>query len=339
MHIRPPSRLDAPVSRPSRSRRRALRAMLVGSLALHALVLAVLLVSLPKLPQPQSPPAASFEIVTDGGAANPVTPGQDAAPPAATPGTDAPVPGPQPSPDPGPAPTQQPPAQDVAPPELTAPEPMPPEPAPPDAAPTPETPPAPVTRPAPPRVELNLPSLPDEVPLLQQPPPLPELPRPPTPPRPRPLQLARPRLAPRNPFGFPTPQDWSFSGGLPSHPSQSGASGQASLAGPSAPAPRITGAELGRDWLAAYTAWVRAHMYYPEQAAENGEDGTAEVVLSIDRYGKVLSVQLVTRSGSQWLDLETTGLFRGARVPPFPQGTKEDTATIDQTIHYVLQRR
>jgi protein TonB len=84
---------------------------------------------------------------------------------------------------------------------------------------------------------------------------------------------------------------------------------------------------------------VQAHLYYPEQAALNGEDGTAEVVLEIDRYGKVLSVELVTPSGSQWLDLSTQGMFRGAHVPAFPQGTKEDTATVDQTIHYILRGR
>lgn len=106
-----------------------------------------------------------------------------------------------------------------------------------------------------------------------------------------------------------------------------------------APGPRITGADLGDDWIGSYETWVRAHLYYPEQAAANGEDGTAEVILKIDRSGKVLSVELVTRSGSQWLDLEATGMFRGARVPPFPSNVTGDTATIDQTIHYILKRR
>jgi TonB family protein len=149
----------------------------------------------------------------------------------------------------------------------------------------------------------------------------------------------------RSASGFPTPQNWSLSGGLVSRPSQRGAGGDSSLMtgpavlGPSIPGPRITGADLGRDWIGEYTAWVRAHMYYPEQAAANGEDGTAEVILQINRSGKVLSVELVTRSGSQWLDLSTTGIFRGARVPPFPDNVTGDTATIDQTIHYILRRR
>ena len=96
---------------------------------------------------------------------------------------------------------------------------------------------------------------------------------------------------------------------------------------------------MGRDWISAYRAWVQARLYYPEQAAENGEDGTAEVVLKINRYGRVESVELVGRSGSMWLDLAIQSLFRGRTVPPFPQGTKEDEATIDQTIQYILRRR
>ncbi len=110
------------------------------------------------------------------------------------------------------------------------------------------------------------------------------------------------------------------------------------LLGPSVPGPRISGADLGSDWISLYTAWVRAHLYYPEQAALNGEDGTNEVIIQINRAGKVLSVELVTRSGSQWLDLSSTGMFRNARVPPFPADVTGDTATIDQTIHYILRR-
>ena len=99
----------------------------------------------------------------------------------------------------------------------------------------------------------------------------------------------------------------------------------------------ITGANLGRDWISAYKAWVQARLYYPEQAAQLGQDGATEVILKINRYGKVKSVELVSRSGSQWLDLATQGLFRGRTVPAFPPDTKEDEATIDQTIQYILR--
>jgi periplasmic protein TonB len=333
--------------------------MVLGSLLLHALVLALLLFSIPHVPEQEPPAPPSFEIVTDGGAATPRSTGQASAPPAVTPGTTAPEPGENPLPSPS-ASVPAPASITAPPPPAPIPAPEPPQPAPPAPETPPEAPPAPQvqaeTPPAPPQVQVPPPALPEAEPLPEPPippvtlpTPTPSTPTPPTPtppvpprPRPRPTQLARPhyRPAPQNPSGFPAPQDWSLGGGLPSHPSRQGApSGQAELAGPSQPAPRITGAQLGRDWIAAYSAWVQAHLYYPEQAALNGEDGTAEVVLDIDRYGKVLSVELVTRSGSQWLDLSTQGIFRGAHVPAFPQGTKEETATIDQTIHYILTRR
>ena len=373
MYIQPPTRqdrTDPPISRWRRTRSRLLRPMLVVSLVLHLALLAALLLMPAQPPEHADTPESSFEIVMNGGAANPTAPGQDQAPPAATPGLESPAPGPQPDPAPPPTiapapipdPAPPPPAPEVQAtppaPEPPAPE-TPPEPAPPapeappvpePPPPVPETPPQPPEPPqpetpprpsAPPRVELPAPELPELVPLPAPPPPLPPPPPPPTPAPPRPRQLARPlpRSTPRNPSGFPAPQDWSFTGGLVSPQSRSGASGQSLMAGPSLPAPHITGAQLGRDWIAAYTAWVRAHLYYPEQAALNGEDGTAEVLVNIDRTGKVLSVELVTRSGSQWLDLSTTGMFRGAHVPAFPPDTKENDATVDQTIQYILRRR
>jgi protein TonB len=348
--------------------------MIVGSLLLHALLLALILWLPPhKVLSGSSGP--SFEMIMDGSPGTPNERSQETA--AAPPGSNTPVddpkqttPAPPPAPVPDPArPPAPPPPAPVAP---APPAPEPPAPVAPPAPPVPDVPPAPpapVTPPTPPpdappaptppppnalpRVTLQDP---DQVPDLVPPPltrppmdmtPLPPLTFAPPPPPPRPRQIARPQTqAPqRSASGFPTPQNWSLSGGLVSRPSQRGAGGDSalmagpSLLGPSIPGPRITGADLGRDWIGEYTAWVRAHMYYPEQAAANNEDGTVEVIVQINRSGKVLSVELVTRSGSQWLDLATTGLFRGARVPRFPDNVTSDTATVDQTIHYIMKRR
>jgi protein TonB len=101
----------------------------------------------------------------------------------------------------------------------------------------------------------------------------------------------------------------------------------------------LGGADPGEDWAEALHRWAAAHAYYPPQAAQNGEDGTATVHLVINRYGKVLSVDLVDRSGSQFLDAAWLGTWRGATVPQFPPDTKEDTTTIEYTIHYILVRR
>ncbi len=332
MHIRPPSRFDRVTPNASiRERRRRRRPMLVGSLLLHTLLLAAIVWMLQPGPEGDSQPLpepSSFDMVFQGGAAKPssmahtpnvkpsTAPGDVAAPP-----------------KPVPQPTQQPEAP--PPPAPEAPTPPAPETAPPTPPPQPAPPkPAPPAPPVPPRVELPPPPLPAPLSI-----PVPQPPPTPAPPRPRPPVAARPvqPAEPRSPSGFPRPQNYSF--GTPSRPTQLGGLGDApQTAGPYQPAPRITGAQLGRDWINAYSAWVQRHLYYPQQAADNGEDGTAEVLLTVDRYGRVQSVELVGRSGSQWLDLAIQGMFRRQIVPPFPPDTKENSATVDQTIHYILRR-
>ncbi len=102
----------------------------------------------------------------------------------------------------------------------------------------------------------------------------------------------------------------------------------------------IEGAEkLGTDWRNALSAWVEAHKYYPQQAIINGEDGSPQVEVTVRRDGKVLSVDLENRSGSQWLDIALQALFRGAHLPPFPDTSKEDRLTFHFTMHYILIRR
>ena len=80
------------------------------------------------------------------------------------------------------------------------------------------------------------------------------------------------------------------------------------------------------------------HKHYPEQAIANDEDGSSGVRITVDRYGQVTEVRLVRRSGSTWLDAGLTGLFRDARLPPFPPGTHDEAVTITFTMHYILER-
>ncbi|MEJ1977389.1 MAG: energy transducer TonB [Acetobacteraceae bacterium] len=215
--------------------------------------------------------------------------------------------------------------------------------------PTPSTPdatalPPPPAPPRPPEVSLTTP--PPPAPLLPQPPafvePQPPLPLPPLPPRPRaarpsPRPVTRPE--PRSPSGFPLPQNWALSQ-APSLSARGVSSGTA---------PRgshddqnykhIGGADPGPDWLDELHRWAAAHAYYPTEAAEAGEAGSVTVQVQIDHYGNVLSVDMVSRSGSQWLDLAWLGEWRHAKVPSFPQGTMGDTTTLQYTINYILIRR
>jgi periplasmic protein TonB len=102
---------------------------------------------------------------------------------------------------------------------------------------------------------------------------------------------------------------------------------------------KVTGAQVGSDWIAMLHAWWSQHGYYPPQAAQAGEDGTVRIHVVVNRYGKVLGVELIGRSGSQWLDLAAQAVFRGANLPPFPPATPEPQADLDLTINYLLYRR
>ena len=53
----------------------------------------------------------------------------------------------------------------------------------------------------------------------------------------------------------------------------------------------------------------------------------------------MLGVELIGKSGSQWLDLAAQAVFRGASLPPFPPNTPEPRADLDLTIRYLLYRR
>ncbi len=102
----------------------------------------------------------------------------------------------------------------------------------------------------------------------------------------------------------------------------------------------VKGAEnLGPDWLAEFSAWVEAHLFYPDQAAAKNEDGTNQVTIHVRRDGRVIGdVPLEMRSGSFWLDAGTTSLFRGRQLPPFPPDALDDELTMQITIHYIIVR-
>ena len=101
---------------------------------------------------------------------------------------------------------------------------------------------------------------------------------------------------------------------------------------------RVEGAQVGSDWLQQLHEWWDRHAYYPQQAAANGEDGTVRLHMVVTRNGQVQSVEVQERSGSQWLDMGSLAIFRGARLPPFPPTTPEDHADLYLTIMYTLIR-
>jgi TonB family protein len=102
------------------------------------------------------------------------------------------------------------------------------------------------------------------------------------------------------------------------------------------PFSHIAGAHAGTDWRNELSAWVRAHAYYPSQAAMNGEDGSPMVQVVANPDGQVTSVELERRSGSQWLDMALLGLFRDAHLPPLHD--EHEPITFNFTMHYILIR-
>ncbi len=93
---------------------------------------------------------------------------------------------------------------------------------------------------------------------------------------------------------------------------------------------------IGADWKAAFSQWVDAHKYYPDAAVEQDQQGSVPIEFTVDRAGHVSNLHYLGSSGSPFLDQAWFGLFPGAELPPFPPGTKDDTITIDATMHFEL---
>jgi protein TonB len=335
---RPDLRLDIgkPGARRARLRSRfQIERSLLGSGLLHLLVLLVLIFVMVEHPP------------TEFGASNPVTVIFEPSPPGSRP--DLP-PGQAASsaPEEG---RQVPPPLGTGRPAIASLPPIPPQPVPSSPAP-----PVPVPAPAIPAPPVSFSAEPGPIP----PPPLAlALPPKPTPPAPAP---ARPRAERSQPAAPPVggflsaPMNYSFGAATNESP-KSRPTGRKNTLDPtlgpevrdavgSPPTDihrpdasiKVSGAQVGTDWIMQLHEWWNQHGYYPNQAAFRGEDGTVKIHVELDRYGKVLGVELTGRSGSQWLDLAALSVFRGAKLPPFPPSTPEGRADLDLTIQYVLYR-
>ena len=371
---RPPRERLIPTPGTESARRRQVAATV--SIVLHGLALGYLLWTA-AVPQGEQSEDPAVQIVYQGTAPSPSTSAAEAddmAPQQRQEEPSAPEPAPvPPTPDTS---TPPPPAPEAPVPEPLIPEPTPPalpEPLPP---PEPDAPPAPATAaptlaPEPdaapglrsvPTVRLTAPESDAPKPLVAPfvppsfaPPSL--APAEPPPPRPAPArpprlvqQAQRPAARPRFADGFGPPIDLNFA---PSTPPQSdqrprlGANTRAvdlSLGTPKAGPNRseaffdARAAKIGADWASGLAAYWRIHRFYPRQAIENGDDGTVKVEITVNRQGKVESVEVVGKSGSPWLDMAALSTWRGAQLAPFPAENTEQRITTTLTINYILLR-
>lgn len=340
------------------------------SVLLHVLALAgLLLLSRPR--SSDGPVAPSYELVFEGpsGSAPPVAPEQGKAPPPSGQAPDsAPV-------APAEMPRDQPPLP-AAPSPLSPLDPSPPLPDPSLAgpqSPSPTVPPVPDTLPAdkppadaqaataepairlevPPPLPSPTPLVPDvPMPLPPSPPPVPDA----RPAPPRPAAAPRPRTAPPPPGSFANPMDLSFNQtpmrgaerqAAPRTGARPGSVASRSMdlsIGTARASPNRSEAffdararNLGADWMQGVRQFWLRHRYYPRQAAENGEDGTVDLELTVDRTGRVTSAVVTSRSGSAWIDMAAVSTFRSAQLPPIPAELDAPYKTT-LTINYLLIR-
>ena len=104
------------------------------------------------------------------------------------------------------------------------------------------------------------------------------------------------------------------------------------------PYAQIRAANASADWNRGLLQYWLRHRYYPEQAAADGEEGQVTVQLTVNRSGRVENVEILSRSGSTFLDMAAVGTWRGAQLPPFTNEMREDRITFPVPIHYYLVR-
>jgi len=100
--------------------------------------------------------------------------------------------------------------------------------------------------------------------------------------------------------------------------------------------PHVSSPGADGDYLELLNEYVETHKFYPERAANNGEDGVAVVRATIERDGTVKDVHLVESSGSRDLDLAWISLFRDQRLAPFPDNMRENEREFTLSMDYIL---
>jgi TonB family protein len=98
----------------------------------------------------------------------------------------------------------------------------------------------------------------------------------------------------------------------------------------------VTEGHVDPSWLSALHDWWQRHSYYPEQAIALQQDGTVRIEIVVNKYGNVTALRMVDRSGSQWLDLATQSVFRGAKLPSLLPFTSDEQITVALKIQYIL---
>jgi protein TonB len=98
----------------------------------------------------------------------------------------------------------------------------------------------------------------------------------------------------------------------------------------------VVGQGGAADYLALLSEFIETHKYYPEGAAQNGEEGSATVELTVRRDGTVRALSLASSSGSSLLDAAWMAVFRDNRLPAFTDDMPGAEETFKLTLNYEL---
>ena len=98
---------------------------------------------------------------------------------------------------------------------------------------------------------------------------------------------------------------------------------------------------MPRPWWSGRSrifAAIRKHLRYPARAERRGHGGTAEVILSIDRQGRLLDSRIVRGSGNAELDEEALAVLKRAE-PSFtpPPAMRGDRRELTVDVKFVPQ--
>ncbi len=90
------------------------------------------------------------------------------------------------------------------------------------------------------------------------------------------------------------------------------------------------------DWQERLEEFVEEHKYYPREAADNGEQGSAVLRLTVSRDGTVKRMTLVNSSGSHLLDAAWMAVFRDNKLPAFNDDMAGNEVTFSYELDYHL---
>jgi len=210
------------------------------------------------------------------------------------------------------------------------------------AVPETEKPPAPVeeevtndTPPDPVIEEAKVEPEPDVVPPVEETPPEPQVEPPPEPPPPEITQAVKPEVAiampekPKPPEKKKQPPRKQAAAPKPIQSAR-----VAPAAAPSQGLPTISDSNAVPDWRSRVSGQMERNKRRPS-SAERGDSGYPKIRFTLDRRGNVVSVQLLSSSGSSVFDQEALALpRRAAPFPPPPPELSDAQLSLSVTVNF-----